>query len=120
MVRHRGLFPIPVPVAAATKPCERGLSRAVRRRLEAQNHVDTWHRDLVQTLNAMYAGDEHTGNFDGEGRHTLSQRICLSMMKQAILDAGKPPEGMTGQEALAELRAKPGMGVTQHTWLRWI
>ena len=31
-------------------------------------------------------------------------------MKQAILDAGKPPDGMTGQEALAELRAKPGYG----------
>lgn len=110
MVRHRGLFPIPVPLVRNTNDNNEGLSRSVRRRLEVHNHVDNWHRDLVQTLNAMYAGDEHTGNFDGDGRPTLSQRICLSSLKQAILDAGKPPDGMSGQEALAELRAKPGYG----------
>lgn len=108
MVRHRGLFP--VPQTSYTKENEQGLSRCVKRRLEARNHVDVWHQELVQTLNAMFAGDEHTGNFVGDGRPTLSQRICLSMLRQAILDAGKPPDGMSGQEAFAELRAKPGYG----------
>ena len=107
MVRHRGLFPIPVPVVnAANKPAD--ASRSVLRRWQAHQHVEEWHRDLVQTLNAMFMGDERQGNFDGGGRHTLSQRICLARMKQAILDAGKPPDGINGREALLELQAKPG------------
>eukprot|EP00435_Cladocopium_sp_Y103_P059267 s48_g21.t1 len=87
-----------------------GLSRSVQRRLQSQHHVDIWHRDIVQTLNAMFMGDEAMGNFDGGGRQTLSQRICLEKLRQAILDAGKPPEGIDGREALAELQAKPGYG----------
>eukprot|EP00435_Cladocopium_sp_Y103_P066614 s689_g28.t2 len=108
MVRHRGLFPIPVPVVKPINETCLNKSRAVQRRLQAQSHVDQWHWDLVQTLNAMFCGDKLQGDFDGGGRHTLSQRICLTKLRQSILDAGKPPDDLCGSEALNELRARPG------------
>lgn len=59
-------------------------------------------------LNSMYAGEEGLGNFAGDGRPTLSQKLCLQRLRQAVLDVGKPPDGITGREAVRELQSKPG------------
>ena len=110
MVRHRGLFPFPVPrVEKATSECK-DLSRSVVRRLEAQTKVDVWVRDVVIALNSMFSGEENWGSFEEAFAPTLSQKICLANLKQAVLDAGKPPDGITGSGALDELRTKPGYG----------
>ena len=37
------------------------------------------------------------------------QRLCLEKVKDAVIRAGRPP-GITGPEALSELRTKPGYG----------
>lgn len=106
--RDRGLFPFPVPVASTQPDVTSGVSRGVLRRLHARHHVETWVQDIVVALNAMFLGDEHGGSFAGDGRPTLSQKICLEQLRMSVLDAGKPPDGVTGQEALSELRAKAG------------
>lgn len=106
--RGRGLFPFPVPVASTQPDVTSGVSRGVLRRLHARHHVETWVQDIVVALNAMFLGDEHGGSFAGDGRPTLSQKICLEQLRMSVLDAGKPPDGVTGQEALSELRAKAG------------
>ena len=106
--RDRGLFPFPVPVVAAKPDESVGLSRGVARRLHARHQVDVWVRDIVIALNSMFLGDESGGNFAGDGRPTLSQKICLEQLRMSVLDAGKPPDGISGREALSELQAKAG------------
>ena len=74
-VRHRGLFPFPVPQVARSHESAGDASRKVRRRLESQCHVDEWVKDIVISLNAMFSGSEEQGSFDGGGRFTLSQSL---------------------------------------------
>ena len=106
--RQRGIFPFPVPGGGRLPEECKTLSRSVRRRLEAQGHVDTWVRDVVIALSCMYSGEENWGDFEGSFDPTLSQRICLAKLRQAVLDVGKPPDGITGEGALDELRTRPG------------
>ena len=107
-VRHRGLFPFPVPQVARSHESAGDASRKVRRRLESQCHVDEWVKDIVISLNAMFSGSEEQGSFDGGGRFTLSQSLCLQRLRDAVLVAGKPPTDLSGQEALRELRTRTG------------
>ncbi len=106
--RDRGLFPFPIPLVAAKPDESAGLSRGVAQRLHARHQVDVWVRDIVIALNSMFLGDESGGNFAGDGRPTLSQKICLEQLRMSVLDAGKPPDGISGREALSELQAKAG------------
>ena len=108
MVRHRGVFPFPVPRVDNITEEALELSRSSRRRLESRSHEDVWVRDIVTSLNEMFCGSEEMGNFEGDGRPTLSQTICLETFKQVVRDAGKPPADVTGREALAELQTRPG------------
>lgn len=107
--RHRGLFPIPMPGASVGRVDGGRCSRAVTRRLQCRHHRDQWVRDIVWTVNTMFCGDESQGNFVGNGSTTLCQRLCLEKVKDAVIRAGRPP-GITGPEALSELRTKPGYG----------
>lgn len=105
--RHRGLFPIPMP-SGVSFPVDGGrCSRSVVRRLQSRSHSDQWMRDIVWTVNTMFCGDEAQGNFVGNGSTTLGQRLCMERLKNAVAQAGKPP-GITGPEALSELRSKLG------------
>ena len=107
--RQRGIFPLPLPTGEVKQdhcPCS---SRSVGRRLGEKAHVNQWVLDLVVTLNSLYAGAEYAGSFAADQTPaTLSQRLCLDRLRTAVLDAGKPPEGLTGQGALSELRTLPG------------
>ena len=94
--RQRDLFPFPVPVAPPTESVEVELSRGSLRRLEARRKAEERVRDSVVALNSMSAGD-----FVGDQSPTLSQRICLEKIRQ-------PPEDLSGQGALNELRANAG------------
>lgn len=107
--RHRGLFPIPMPGASVGRVDGGRCSRAGTRRLQCRHHRDQWVRDIVWTVNTMFCGDESQGNFVGNGSATLCQRLCLEKVKDAVIRAGRPP-GITGPEALSELRTKPGYG----------
>ncbi len=105
-VRQRGVFPMPVPLVSGKHTG--GISRAVARRHESQAHVEVWVKDIIVTLNSMYAGEECPGSF-GAGRGlTNSQALCLDRMKAAVFEAGKPPADLSGSGALAELRSQPG------------
>ena len=106
--RHRGLFPFPVPRVDAFVHVAVDGGRKVRRRLQSRCHVDAWVRDIVMSLNSMYTGSEDQGSFVEGGRYTLSQALCLQRLRDAVLDAGKIPDGITGQGALSELRTKTG------------
>ena len=55
-------------------------------------HEELWVRDIVQSLNGMFCGSGEMGDFDGGGRPTLSQKLCLDNIRQAVSDAGKPPD----------------------------
>lgn len=96
--RQRGLFPFPL---LGQKPVveEPRVSRSVARRREIRDHVDSWVEDIVTSLNEMFNGNEEQGILATEQRLTL---------REAVLDAGKPPEGISGPEALSELRCRPG------------
>ena len=107
-MRHRGVFPFPVPRAGDFADLEAGLSRSSRRKVEAHCHQSKWVADIVMSLNEMFGGSEKMGSFVGDGRPTLSQAICLERIKQAVKDAGKPPAEVSGREALAELQTRPG------------
>ena len=106
--RHRGLFPFPVPEVRPSNAADGELSRGTLRRLDARRHADEWVHDIVVALNSMFAGEEQKGNFVAGLNPTLSQRICLERVRQAVLEAGKPPEDLSGQGALSELRANAG------------
>lgn len=84
------------------------MSRSVARRREIRDHVDSWVEDIVTSLNEMFNGNEEQGILATERRLTLSQNLCLDRVWEAVLDAGKPPEGISGPEALGELRCRPG------------
>ena len=101
---HRGLFPFPVPKVADPVRVEEQVNRRVLRRLEARCHVDEWVRDIIVSLNSLFMGCDDMGSFEGNMRPTLSQRICTSQMRRAVLDVGKPPADVSGQGALSELR----------------
>ena len=103
--RQRGLFPFPLPKASTPIADEVSMNRRVLRRLQARNHVDDWVKDIVSSLNAMFMGSEDLGNFEGDVKPTLSQRICVAQLRQAVLDVGKPPTDLSGREALSELQA---------------
>lgn len=105
--RQRGLFPFPL---LGRKPVveEGRVSRSVARRREIRDHVDSWVEDIVTSLNEMFNGNEEQGILATERRLTLSQNLCLDRVREAVLDAGKPPEGISGPEALGELRCRPG------------
>lgn len=105
--RNRGIFPCPVPRVGAL-PVPYGSSRRSTRRAEERRHEEIWARDIVIALNSMYAGVECEGNFDGQHAPTLSQRICLEKVRECAHAAGKPPDELTGQGALDELRANAG------------
>ena len=62
---------------------------------------------MVNTLNCMYSGSEFADQ-DFEFKPNLSQRICLDRLQSAVLRLGKPPEDLSGQGSLSELRAKMG------------
>ena len=106
--RHRGLFPFPVPAVDVPGDVADGCCRRVHRRLLARAHVDLWVKDIVVSLNAMFRGSGDQGSFVGDGRFTLSQALCLQRLRDAVLDVGKPPDDITGQEALQELRTRTG------------
>eukprot|EP00435_Cladocopium_sp_Y103_P014029 s3339_g3.t1 len=74
-------------------------------RLQARNRLDEWVRDIAVALNCMFMGGDDMGNFEGLVRPTLSQKICLAQVRQAVLDVGKPPDDVSGQGALRERRA---------------
>ena len=101
---HRGLFPFPVPKVADPVRVEEQVNRRVLRRLEARCHVDEWVRDIIVSLNSLFMGSDDMGNFEGNMQPTLSQRICTSQMRRAVLDVGKLPADVSGQGALSELR----------------
>lgn len=106
--RQRGLFPFPLPSGGDLSGCKAKVSRTVARRLEARSHADQWVQDIVWTVNCMFAGEESMGSFVGNGSTTLSQRLCLDRVKEAVYSAGKPD--VSGSEALGELRSKPPYG----------
>jgi hypothetical protein len=58
-------------------------------------------RDIVWTVNTMFCGDEAQGNFVGNGSTTLGQCLCMERLKNAVVQAGKPP-GITGPEGSLE------------------
>ena len=106
-VRQRGLFPFPVPLVKELDGKVKSLPRAVVRRIEEKHHVDEWVRDIVISLNSMIGGDDQ-GSFGDPLRPTLSQKISLGTLRQAVLDAGKPPDGITVEGALGKLRTNSG------------
>ena len=107
-VRHRGVFPFPVPKLPDVREELEGPRSKGIRRLRSEGHCEDWVRDILVSLNGMFNGSEEKGSFEDVGRCTLSQQLCLRRVQQAVLDAGKPPEGITGQGALEELRTRPG------------
>ena len=66
-------------------------------------------RDIVTSLNSMYAGDEFVGDFSKQPlKPTLAQATCLHRFRDAVRSLGKPPDDLSGRGALVELQAKLG------------
>ena len=109
-VRHRGIFPLPVP------PLNAGLdqsvfSRSTRRKHLMHRHADEWVRDMVCTLNSMYAGSEFVApKFSSPFKANLSQRLVIDGLRDSVYQLGKPPSDVDGRGALLELQA--GLGYT--------
>ena len=66
-------------------------------------------RDIVTSLNSMYAGDEFVGDFSKQPlKPTLAQATCLHRFRDAVRSLGKPPDDLSGRGALVDLQAKLG------------
>ena len=90
----------------------RGLSRAVRRRLEKRHHVSALAEECVQSLNALYSGEKVVAS-TLSGRPSLAQQSVLEHVLNSVKLLGPPPEGLTGPGALEQLRAFDGYGDDQ-------
>ena len=103
--RQRGIFPLPRPTFDESTLCSQ--SRSSQRKLRSRRHVHSWVCDMVDSLNCMFSGGEFAAK-DFVGKPNLSQKICLGRLQSAVLQLGKPPEDLTGQGALNELRTNLG------------
>lgn len=103
--RQRGVFPLPLPeFKESSSVC---MSRSSQRKTLARRHVHSWVCDMVDTLNCMFSGSEFAAK-DFCVKPNLSQKLCLDRLQSAVLHLGKPPENVSGQGALNELRANMG------------
>ena len=98
-----------------------GLSRAVRRRIEASNALKKRVNGAISALNSLWFGGSlryrawEIEHMDGL---PLAQRDALSHIQRCVRDLGPPPDGASRQGALQALRAascsytepEPGVG----------
>jgi hypothetical protein len=105
--RQRGIFPLPLKhfEKQAAAP-SLGISRCNNRRRHCSNHVNAWVDDIATTLNSMYAGEEFVESFESPRKvANAAQSQCLQSILRSVLEMGKPPNDLSGQEALRELQA---------------
>ena len=102
--RQRDVFPL--PPFADFLDCEGGGgSDCAKRRASKRCHVGRWCEELSATLNEM-CGISHA--MHANQKATLSQRLVMRHLRDAVAACGEPPSGLTGREALRALLAKQG------------
>ena len=97
-MRHRDVFPLPLPFPDAARPADAWhVSRQMRRRLRGTGCWKQWANEVTFTLNSL-AGQS-------------PQKVALTSLQEGVLERvaascrmmGKPPEDLTQAGAFFEL-----------------
>ena len=108
---QRDIFPLPVPACESSR-LKQHLGRKSQQRLGRALHKETLVADCVRALNDLYSGglSSSTNSF---GHVSAAQEAALSHIHNSVQHLGPPPAGLSGSEALLQLRAFDGYGEDQ-------
>lgn len=109
----REFFPLPpassVIDGSAGNKKTAGSSRSSKRKVAVRDHLLEWADGAISALNSLYRGNEFVADVDCSGKTaSLAQKCSVQRIFDLVKSMGKPPQDITGQGALRELRAKLG------------
>lgn len=109
----REFFPLPpassVIDGSAGNKKTASSSRSSKRKVAVRDHLLEWADGAISALNSLYRGNEFVADVDCAGKTaSLAQKCSVQRIFDLVKSMGKPPQDITGQGALSELRAKLG------------
>ena len=108
----RDIFPLPVPTVGFLGAGFSG-SRSVKRRLERAGHRKDRFRKTVEALKSLYSGERLGVSRGNPLTVSESQGAALDYVFNSVRALGPPPVGLSGSEALRQLRVFDGYGEDQ-------
>lgn len=110
-VVQRDIFPLP---SCGPRSMLGGsdVCRSVQRRLQKACHIDSMVEDCICALNAMYSNGRVEKAKTGSAL-SLAQCEVVRHLRNSMQMLGPCPQGLTGAEAVSQLRAFDGYGEDQ-------